>query len=152
MGIEPHLRLLLLHRLRPPGQSGVGMWYWAGRVSDTHGHLASLSTALISPTFFSRVCPFICLSVLFPSQVQTPDKSVSPLFLSLFSFLSAPWVVAPPCPGYPPPSSPFPTYPPIQQGPLPHPLTLPLSHLSPKPMHIRSWEGLPLVLTQNQRF
>lgn len=66
---------------------------------------------------------------LFPSQVQTPDKSVSPLCLSLSFFLLALWVVAPPHPGCPTltliallPSH-LPIQPPTQQGPglaLPH--------------------------------
>lgn len=77
------------------------------------------------PTFL--LCLSLYLSIcLFPSQVQTPDKSVSPLFLSLFSLLLALWVAAPPCPGCSPALSHLPSFPPTQQVPLP-----PRPHLPP---------------------
>lgn len=84
-------------------------------------------------SLFSFTCP-ICL---FPSQVQTPDKSVSPLCLSLSSFLLAFWVVAPSYPGslsliYPTPSF-------TQQGP-----GLALTHSPITIAHMHKFrEGLP---------
>ncbi|OWK11758.1 PDLIM7, partial [Cervus elaphus hippelaphus] len=81
--------------------------------------------------------------------VQTPDKSVSPLCLSLSSFLLALWVVAPPHSGCRPltliallPSH-FPTPPLTQQGPgLAHPSS---RH---SPTCIKSGEGPPLLPVQ----
>lgn len=112
-------------------------WGW-GVVLDlpslTHSLLPCLPVHCsdFPPPVFLLLCLSLYLSIcLFLSQVQTPDKSVSPLFLSLFSLLAL-WVVAPPCPACPPAHSDLPTHPakPFALPPFfPHPH--PASQLSP---------------------